>query len=64
MLLASRKLPRWPWGRRGSLAGKRKTDWIDTESLADFLDPEDPGKTVEGYPGSVRAMVLATVRPQ
>ncbi|MCZ6127815.1 DUF1698 domain-containing protein [Escherichia coli] len=21
-----------------------------TESLADFLDPHDPGKTVEGYP--------------
>jgi tRNA (mo5U34)-methyltransferase len=39
---------------------QRKTDWIDTQSLADFLDPEDPGKTVEGYPAPVRAMLLAT----
>ncbi|MCB2145415.1 MAG: tRNA 5-methoxyuridine(34)/uridine 5-oxyacetic acid(34) synthase CmoB [Deltaproteobacteria bacterium] len=41
---------------------QRKTDWIDTESLADFLDPGDPQKTVEGYPAPVRAMLLATAR--
>ena len=41
---------------------QRKTDWIDTESLADFLDPDDPEKTVEGYPAPVRAMLLATSR--
>lgn len=43
---------------------QRRTDWIDTQSLADFLDPADPGKTVEGYPAPVRAMVLATARPR
>ncbi|BBO69539.1 tRNA U34 carboxymethyltransferase [Desulfosarcina alkanivorans] len=47
-----------------TLAEQRKTDWIDTESLADFLDPDDPEKTVEGYPAPVRAMVLATARPR
>lgn len=41
---------------------QRQTDWIDTESLADFLDPDDPQKTVEGYPAPVRAMLLATAR--
>ena len=41
---------------------QRKTDWVDTESLADFLDPDDPEKTVEGYPAPVRAMFLATAR--
>ena len=41
---------------------QHKTDWIDTESLADFLDPEDPQKTVEGYPAPVRAMLIATAR--
>ena len=41
---------------------QRKTDWIDTESLEDFLDQEDPRKTVEGYPAPVRAMLLATAR--
>ena len=38
---------------------QRKTDWILTESLEDFLDPEDPEKTVEGYPAPVRAVYLA-----
>jgi tRNA (mo5U34)-methyltransferase len=41
---------------------QRRTDWIDTESLADFLDPDDPEKTVEGYPAPARAMLLATAR--
>ncbi|WP_022663619.1 tRNA 5-methoxyuridine(34)/uridine 5-oxyacetic acid(34) synthase CmoB [Desulfospira joergensenii] len=38
---------------------QRKTDWIQTESLEDFLDPEDPLQTVEGYPGPVRAVFSA-----
>ncbi len=45
---------------RTTVQEQRKTDWIDTESLPDFLDPEDSRKTVEGYPAPVRAMVLAT----
>ena len=39
---------------------QRKTPWIQTESLDDFLDPNDAGKTVEGYPAPVRAIFLAT----
>ncbi|MEX1301075.1 MAG: tRNA 5-methoxyuridine(34)/uridine 5-oxyacetic acid(34) synthase CmoB, partial [Desulfotignum sp.] len=42
-----------------TLAEQRKTDWIQTESLGDFLDPDDPAKTVEGYPAPVRAVVMA-----
>jgi len=42
-----------------SLVEQRKTDWIQTESLADFLDPDDPSRTVEGYPAPVRAMFMA-----
>ncbi len=42
-----------------TLAEQRKTDWIQTESLRDFLDPHDPAKTVEGYPGPVRAVFMA-----
>ena len=38
---------------------QRRTDWMRFESLADFLDPADPGRTVEGYPAPVRAVVLA-----
>ena len=45
-----------------TLNEQRKTDWIGTESLADFLDPHDDDKTIEGYPAPVRAMVLARSR--
>ena len=38
---------------------QRKTDWIQTESLDDFLDPRDRGRTVEGYPAPVRAVFTA-----
>jgi len=36
---------------------QRRTAWIKTESLSDFLDPTDPSKTVEGYPAPMRALV-------
>ncbi|MBU0972061.1 MAG: tRNA 5-methoxyuridine(34)/uridine 5-oxyacetic acid(34) synthase CmoB [Proteobacteria bacterium] len=39
---------------------QRRTDWIQTESLRDFLDPGDPDKTIEGYPAPVRAVFIAT----
>ncbi len=38
---------------------QRKTDWIDTESLSDFLAPNDPSKTIEGYPAPQRAIFIA-----
>ena len=38
---------------------QRRTDWMTFESLADFLDPADPNRTIEGYPAPVRAMLLA-----
>ncbi|WP_394175312.1 tRNA 5-methoxyuridine(34)/uridine 5-oxyacetic acid(34) synthase CmoB [Thalassotalea litorea] len=40
---------------------QRKTDWMDTESLQDFLDPEDDSKTIEGYPAPLRAIFIANV---
>lgn len=38
---------------------QRKTEWIETQSLEDFLDPEDPTKTVEGYPAPKRVYIKA-----
>lgn len=38
---------------------QRKTPWIQTESLDDFLDPTNSDKTVEGYPAPVRAIFIA-----
>jgi tRNA (mo5U34)-methyltransferase len=38
---------------------QRKTQWIDSESLQDFIDPEDPSKTIEGYPAPKRAIFVA-----
>ena len=43
-----------------SVEEQRKTQWIHTESLKDFLDPNDRDKTVEGYPAPVRAIFIAT----
>ncbi len=38
---------------------QRKTDWMTFESLADFLDPNDESKTIEGHPAPVRAILVA-----
>ncbi|MDD5405712.1 MAG: tRNA 5-methoxyuridine(34)/uridine 5-oxyacetic acid(34) synthase CmoB [Sulfurovaceae bacterium] len=39
---------------------QRKTDWIDSQSLEDFLDPQNPRLTVEGYPAPKRVYIKAT----
>ncbi len=39
---------------------QRKTDWIDTQSLEDFLDPNDENLTVEGYEAPQRVYVKLT----
>ncbi|MDD2789084.1 MAG: tRNA 5-methoxyuridine(34)/uridine 5-oxyacetic acid(34) synthase CmoB [Sulfurimonas sp.] len=36
---------------------QRKTEWIEGQSLEDFLDPNDVSKTVEGYPAPARVYV-------
>ena len=33
---------------------QRSTDWAPIKSLCDFLDPENPEKTIEGYPAPYR----------
>ncbi len=38
---------------------QRTTDWMGFQSLETFLDPENPNKTVEGYPAPRRAIFLA-----
>jgi tRNA (mo5U34)-methyltransferase len=38
---------------------QRKTEWVNTESLEDFLDINDLSRTVEGYPAPVRAVIIA-----
>ena len=38
---------------------QRSTEWMTFESLADFLDPDDHSKTIEGHPAPVRAVFLA-----
>ena len=39
---------------------QRATDWMTYQSLKDFLDPNDPTKTIEGYPAPMRATLIAT----
>jgi tRNA (mo5U34)-methyltransferase len=38
---------------------QRSTSWMQFQSLTDFLDPTDPGLTVEGLPAPRRAIVIA-----
>jgi len=38
---------------------QRRTGWMRFASLADFLHPDDPGRTLEGYPAPQRALLLA-----
>ena len=45
---------------RTSLQEQRTTKWMDFQSLSDFLDPQDPDKTIEGYPAPTRALIIAT----
>lgn len=40
---------------------QRETEWVKTESLKDFLDPNDRSRTVEGYQAPVRAVMIARV---
>ncbi|MCM2679686.1 tRNA 5-methoxyuridine(34)/uridine 5-oxyacetic acid(34) synthase CmoB [Echinimonas agarilytica] len=42
-----------------SIDEQRRTDWMTNESLADFLDPNDVNKTVEGHPAPLRAALIA-----
>jgi len=43
-----------------SIEEQRSTEWMEFESLEDFLDPDDHNKTAEGYPAPKRAVVIAT----
>jgi tRNA (mo5U34)-methyltransferase len=43
-----------------SVEEQRATEWMTNHSLADFLDPNDPSLTVEGYPAPKRTVFIAT----
>jgi tRNA (mo5U34)-methyltransferase len=43
-----------------SIEEQRRTEWMITESLEQFLDPADHSKTIEGYPAPMRAVLIAT----
>jgi len=47
---------------RTTTAEQHSTEWMTFESLADFLDPHDHSKTVEGHPAPLRA-VFTAVKP-
>lgn len=43
-----------------SLSEQRRTDWMSFHSLREFLDPDDIGLTIEGYPAPKRGIFIAT----
>lgn len=42
-----------------SVQEQRSTDWMNYESLTDFLHPDDRNQTIEGYPAPKRATFIA-----
>jgi tRNA (mo5U34)-methyltransferase len=40
---------------------QRSTEWMEFESLPDFLDPNDHSRTIEGHPAPRRATMIVTV---
>lgn len=36
---------------------QRRTEWMEFESYADFIDPDNPSLTIEGYPAPVRVFL-------
>ena len=42
-----------------SIEEQRVTDWMRFHSLENFLDPQNPNLTIEGYPAPKRAIVIA-----
>jgi len=45
--------------KKTELDEQRKTEWIDSQSLDHFLDPDDDTQTVEGYPAPKRVYIKA-----
>ncbi len=45
--------------KKTDLNEQRKTEWIDHQSLKDFLDSNDKNKTIEGYPAPKRVYIKA-----
>ena len=43
-----------------SVDEQRSTEWMTFESLREALDPDDPSRTVEGWPAPRRVVVTAT----
>ena len=42
---------------------QRATEWMQWHSLKDYLDPQDPTRTLEGYPAPTRGLLVAN-RPK
>jgi tRNA (mo5U34)-methyltransferase len=63
LLLWLRKLgfrkPRLIDVNRTTTEEQRSTEWMTFHSLENFLDPQDKGRTIEGYPAPRRAIVTA-----
>jgi tRNA (mo5U34)-methyltransferase len=46
--------------KKTNLDEQRKTEWIESQSLEEFLDPNNSDLTIEGYPAPKRVYIKAT----
>ena len=45
-----------------TLDEQRRSEWMENQSLADFLSPDDRSQTVEGYPAPKRAVLIGNTK--
>lgn len=48
------------WSEPLAVSEQRASPWAQIKSLEDFLDPQDPSRTIEGYPAPWRFYVVAS----
>jgi len=61
LIKACSENPRFLEAGYTSIKEQRKTDWMQLESLSDFLDKKNPLKTIEGEPAPFRGIFIADV---
>ena len=59
-LRAGFREPRLFFSHPMSSEEQRRTAWMTFESYSDFIDPQDPSLTIEGYPAPIRVFFSAT----
>lgn len=59
LIRAGWKVTKWGVEEWTTPDEQKSSEWMDFQSLEDFLDPNDPQKTIEGYQAPLRVLLVA-----